>query len=107
MKAFRTYLIFFTCIAVTTHAQQNVTRCNGPLQPALALPSVNTFNIPVQTTTYPQCLSPAFYTQHLSFFCRQELKMEHSLRTPLKIRVGSIDACNYLEQKPGYKFWNK
>ena len=42
------------------------------------------------------------YIQHLSFFCRQELKMQQ-VHLPLIFRVGSIDQCNYLEQKPGYK----
>ena len=42
------------------------------------------------------------YTQHLSFFCRQELKMQQ-VTVPVTFRLGSMDQCNYLEQKPGYK----
>jgi len=54
----------------------------------------------------PQPLLPVannYYSQHLPFFCRQELKMEQ-VHVPVKIRVGSIDDCNWLEQKPGYLY---
>ena len=37
-----------------------------------------------------------------SFFCRKEWQLEKTIKVPVKIRVGSIDQCNYLEQKPGY-----
>ena len=43
-----------------------------------------------------------FYAKHLTFFCRQEFKMQQ-VHIPLQVRVGSIDNNNYLEQKPGYK----
>jgi len=43
-----------------------------------------------------------FYTCNFGFFCRQELKMQQ-VHIPLVFRVGSMDYCNYLEQKPGYK----
>ena len=42
------------------------------------------------------------YTQQLPFFCRQELKMQKA-HVPLTFRLGTMDQCNYLEQKPGYK----
>ena len=43
-----------------------------------------------------------YYAQHLTFFCRQELKMQQA-HVPVTFRVGTMDQCNYLEQKPGYK----
>jgi len=43
-----------------------------------------------------------FYTQHLGFFCRQELKMQE-VHVPVTFRLGSMDNCNWLEQKPGYR----
>ena len=43
-----------------------------------------------------------FYTQHLGFFCRQELKCQQA-HIPVAFRLGSMDYCNYLEQKPGYR----
>jgi hypothetical protein len=43
-----------------------------------------------------------YYTQHLGFFCRQELKMQQA-KVPVTFRLGSMDECNRLEQKPGYR----
>ena len=43
-----------------------------------------------------------FYTKGLGFFCRQEIKMEHA-HVPVTFRLGSMDYCNRLEQKPGYR----
>lgn len=42
------------------------------------------------------------YTLHLAFFCRQELKFEHTLKVPFIFRVGDPAFCNWYEQKPGY-----
>jgi hypothetical protein len=44
----------------------------------------------------------SFYTQHFGFFCRQELKMQR-IHVPVTFRLGSMDHCNELEQKPGYR----
>ena len=43
-----------------------------------------------------------YYAKHLGFFCRQELKMQKA-HIPISFRIGTMDQCNYLEQKPGYK----
>ena len=40
------------------------------------------------------------YTQHFGFFCRQELKMQQA-HIPVAFRLGSMDYCNWLEQKQG------
>ena len=49
-----------------------------------------------------QAIPRNFYTQHLGFFCRQELKMQE-VHVPVTFRLGSMDYCNWLEQKPGYR----
>src|SRR6185312_4031730 len=101
--AFRSLYFFpLLCICSALHAQQGIPKT----QPQPALQSINTFNKENKEINL-QPLPPAFYTQHLPFFCRQELKMEHTLHTPVKIRVGSIESCNYLEQKPGYQYLSK
>src|ERR1700677_2102663 len=44
-------------------------------------------------------IPPDFYTRHFGFFCRQELKMQQE-HIPVSFRLGSMDYCNWLEQKP-------
>jgi len=39
------------------------------------------------------------YVNGFAFFCRQELKLEKKLRIPVRLRVGSLEQCNKLEQK--------
>lgn len=40
-----------------------------------------------------------YYSKNLSFFCKQELKIEKILKFPLLFRLGSVESCNYLEGK--------
>ncbi len=49
-----------------------------------------------------QSIPQNFYSQHLGFFCRQELKMQQA-HVPVTFRLGNMDYCNWLEQKPGYR----
>ena len=49
-----------------------------------------------------QAIPQNFYTQHLGFFCNEELKMQRA-GVPVTFRLGSMDYCNHLEQKPGYR----
>lgn len=44
-------------------------------------------------------LSPDFYTKEFGFFCRKELQFEKSIKIPLRLRLGSLNYCNYLENK--------
>jgi len=51
------------------------------------------FNIPIPF------LSANYYASQLSFFCKQEIKLEKSVKIPFKFRLGSVDDCDRMEGK--------
>jgi hypothetical protein len=44
-------------------------------------------------------ITPNYYASGLSFFCRQELKLEKITRIPFRFRLGSVVTCDRLEGK--------
>ncbi len=44
-------------------------------------------------------INQSYYTQHFGFFCKKELAVEKATRIPLRLRLGSLQQCNYLEGK--------
>jgi hypothetical protein len=40
-----------------------------------------------------------YYMQHLGFFCKKEIMLEKAVKIPIRIRLGSLQQCNYLEGK--------
>jgi len=59
----------------------------------------------VQATIAPtiniKTVPPGLCTQNLSFFCRQEVKLQKASRLPVYIRLGTKDYVDYLERKKG------
>lgn len=53
-------------------------------------------NLPVFSLTLPD----DFANCNSGFFCRQEIKIEKAVHLPLRIRLGSLEQCNYYEGKP-------
>jgi hypothetical protein len=40
-----------------------------------------------------------FYTQHFGIMCKKELALEKATKIPFRLRLGSLQHCNYLEGK--------
>ncbi len=51
--------------------------------------------------------APNYYSKNIGIFCKYELLMDKELKVPVRFRLGSMDYCNYLEQKPNYKYYSK
>ena len=48
----------------------------------------------------PLAIIPAnYYTQHLGIMCKKELTIEKITKIPFRMRLGSLQQCNYLEGK--------
>ncbi|RYY54947.1 MAG: hypothetical protein EOO05_19855 [Chitinophagaceae bacterium] len=47
-----------------------------------------------------QPLGGGYFSDHLTFFCRTELKLEKAIQVPVKFRLGSVAYTDYLERKP-------
>jgi hypothetical protein len=51
-------------------------------------------------TCFSSILPDDFANCNSGFFCRQEIKIEKAVHLPLRIRLGSLEQCNYYEGKP-------
>lgn len=61
--------------------------------------SIISLTQPVKTVLHKPILAPDFYSKQLSFFCRQEIKMDKVIKIPFRFRLGSVEQCNWLEGK--------
>jgi len=98
MKGKTKFLIFCMIFAVfTVKAQQN----------SLKLPADKAFSISPKTIFSPVTyqflpihrIPENFYTKNLSFFCRQEWKLEKVTNLPFRFRLGSVAYTDWLEGK--------
>lgn len=58
------------------------------------------FNKPQPFYLFNNYIKPDHYSSHLGFFCQKELQLEKMTSVPIRLRLGSLDYVNYLEQKP-------
>jgi hypothetical protein len=62
----------------------------------LVLLKADSLTQPVRTAAF---LPANFYASHLGFICRKEIFFEKKTKIPLRLRLGNLDYCNYLEGK--------
>jgi hypothetical protein len=95
-------LVCGLCIPTFAHSQQILQQGMGKDTIAITCPLHRDISFTSNAIKNEFAIPQNFYTQHLSFFCRQELKMQE-VHVPVTFRLGSMDYCNWLEQKPGYR----
>jgi len=68
-----------------------------PLQKGVRLDRNTSFCVVSQKIKSP--VSENFSTASYGVFCREELKIEKTVKIPLRFRLGSLAQCNYYEGK--------
>lgn len=48
-------------------------------------------------------IQPNYYTQNFGFFCKKEWEFEKLVNVPLKLRLGSVQYCDWMEGKTQYR----
>lgn len=108
-KVFKKAKFLFFCmifvmngLLAQTYLQKTVplSEFNIPLKPLVVSLSLN--NQPFKLPDSKPLLSPNYYSTHLSFFCKQEIKMEKVAKIQIKFRLGTVEECDRMEGKRKY-----
>ncbi len=68
--------------------------------------------IPEKITTFPLksvspkinfMIAPNFAATNFGFICKKELQLEKQIKIPLRLRVGSLENCHWMEGKLRYR----
>lgn len=95
MKQKRTILSICTIFAVQITFSQHISK-----SPADVRISMNNFlRENVVNFGRVNIIPQNFSIYSLGFFCKKELMLERHTKIPLRIRMGSLEHCNYLEGK--------
>ncbi|MBS1597133.1 MAG: hypothetical protein JST75_02835 [Bacteroidetes bacterium] len=62
---------------------------------------INLISTPINRVSLRSTIPPDYYVHTLGFFCKREWEFEKKVHVPLRIRLGSLEYCNYLEGKSG------
>jgi hypothetical protein len=85
-------VIFFLIAAESIGQSQSDSVVVKPL----VLLKADTLTQPIKTAAF---LPANFYASNLGFICKKEILFEKKTRIPLRLRLGSLEYCNYLEGK--------
>lgn len=98
MKKFSILLLFIVFFGVShAYAQETSNKTSLPNYNSIAyLPNGKgqTINFVIATN---------YASEHFGFICKKELSLEKRTKVPIRLRMGSLDNCNWLEGKLRYK----
>ena len=86
-------------IPVTIIISKNHSVVKNKTNPPDSIPFIplHFINNPAKNT---ETIPADFSTCNYGFFCKEELKIEKATKLPIRIRLGSLQQCNYYEGKP-------
>jgi hypothetical protein len=91
-------LIFFVVPIILSAQAKKITSLKGTSEIYSTFSSVS--NRQVRPGYFPiSIVKGNYYTQHMGFICKKEMALERAIKIPLRIRIGSLQQCNYLEGK--------
>lgn len=97
-------IFLFSVLSTTAQSTKILSTCTSSSSAAKPFINNNLFLFPkngIRSTVAKsiKLIDQAYYTQHFGFFCKKELALEKVAKIPLKIRLGSLQQCDYLEGK--------
>ena len=84
-------------ILIPYNTSSLINKSDWNIRPQLKTRPAN-FSMKITDINYTM-IRPDFYTQNFGFFCKKELQLEKVAKIPIKIRLGSVQQCDWLEGK--------